>query len=380
MTNLSNHLKNTVPYEPLLFDALVSEENGITEQHVRILASLFKLGGYTTLNILVTLVKFAQPTVSLRVQELEDYGYLRKNPEIIPTPIVLVLNPDDLRNRLSQRSKSQQNAINFLLKIDDEGIDYLSVQDTFIKAFRVLYPNDHTLAELLASTYIHTNISREKLFDFLNNRKRRPNKTYEELLSSCKDIFHVIHRKHKKSDINLRPRLPLNILLGYRKYYLNMLNDHYLSQLHLLEQYMLKEFDSFIPHQYLKFLSEIKAKVGICLRHYSQIKVINNNILEKKFPESNILELIGNRKEITPKHEISVLTTEEIKIPKAHERPQFKIRKINTPMKRDYSTRDFIIFENRGCLIIPERSESQPYYYIGPRFTATMNSFFNSKW
>ncbi len=380
MSNLSKHLQTTVPYEPLLLDALKGEDNGITEQHARILASLFKLGGYTTLNVLVSLVKFAQPTVSLRVQELENYGYLRKNPEMIPTPLVLTLNTTDLKDHLDQKATTQRNAIDFLFKIHNEGIEYSSVHDTFVKAFRILYPHDLDFADLLAYTYLHLNISSIKLLKLLNAKKKFTSKNYEELLASGNDVFHIIHKKQKKSDINIRPRLPLDKLLQHRKYYLEMVSNHYSKQLEELSTFMLSEYDSFIPHQYLNFFSEIKAKVGMCLRHYSSVKLINNGILSKKFPENNLVQLIGERKEITTKHQLFILTTEDITISEPLGQNQYKIKKIEKPTRRDYSTRDFIIFEDRGCLIIPERSESHPYYYIGPRFIKTVNDYFDSRW
>ncbi len=380
MSQLSKHLKTTVPFEPLIMDALSIGNNGITEQHARILASLFKLGGYTTLNVLVSLVKFAQPTVSLRVQELEDYGYLRKNPEMIPTPLVMDITPNELRERLNWRSKTQSNAMEFLLKLHTEGIQYSTVQDTFIKAFRILFPHNQDLANLLAYTYIYPNLSREKIFELLKSEEEKPSKVYEELLTTRGDIFHVVHRKKKKSDINLRPRLPLTKLLEYHKFYLDTLNNHYHSQLEDLDEFMVREYDSFIPHQYLNFLSEIKAKIGMCLRHYSQIKVISNGILEKKFPDNKLLQIIAEREEITTNHTLSILTTEDINNLENLDKNQYRIKKIEVPRQRDFSTRDFIIFENRGCLIIPERFDSQPYYYIGPRFMSTMNQYFDSEW
>ena len=72
-------------------------EDNITEQHARILALLFNLGGYTTLNVLTNLIGIAQPTVSIRVDELVKMGYIRKNTELMPIALVLLLHLDDFR-------------------------------------------------------------------------------------------------------------------------------------------------------------------------------------------------------------------------------------------------------------------------------------------
>ncbi|MHA2295654.1 MAG: hypothetical protein ACXAEU_24765 [Candidatus Hodarchaeales archaeon] len=43
---------------------------------------MFKLGGFTTLNVLTEKLSIAQPTVSNRVSELEEMSYIRKNPSL----------------------------------------------------------------------------------------------------------------------------------------------------------------------------------------------------------------------------------------------------------------------------------------------------------
>ena len=75
MVYLASPLKDTAVYEPFFMD----HDNEINEQHARILALMFKLGGYTTLNVLTDHLAIAQPTVSVRVEELVEKGLIRKN-------------------------------------------------------------------------------------------------------------------------------------------------------------------------------------------------------------------------------------------------------------------------------------------------------------
>ncbi len=71
-------MKEISRFEPLFMDLL---EDDINEQHARILVMMFRLGGFTTLNLLTDFLPFlSQPTVSIRVAELVNKGYLRKNP------------------------------------------------------------------------------------------------------------------------------------------------------------------------------------------------------------------------------------------------------------------------------------------------------------
>ncbi|UCE14747.1 MAG: hypothetical protein JSV04_06095, partial [Candidatus Heimdallarchaeota archaeon] len=108
MVGLSSNIKDIIRFEPLLVDLL---EPKINEQHARILAMMFQLGGYTTLNVLTKKLLMAQPTVSNRVAELVEMGgFLRKNSELMPIALVLLLSVDDLELLLRNRIAAYQDA------------------------------------------------------------------------------------------------------------------------------------------------------------------------------------------------------------------------------------------------------------------------------
>ena len=112
MPELPSHIQEIIPIEAFLLDIY----QDLNEQHARVLAMILRLGGYTTLNLLTKLLGIAQSTVSVRVQELVDQGYLRKNHELMPNVLVLITSTDDLKQALDTLILTQQNATKFLEK------------------------------------------------------------------------------------------------------------------------------------------------------------------------------------------------------------------------------------------------------------------------
>ncbi|MHA2307102.1 MAG: hypothetical protein ACXACU_17115, partial [Candidatus Hodarchaeales archaeon] len=222
MIQLSKHLEDIVKYEPLLLDVLRREIKDINQQHARILAMMYKLGGYTTLNVLTEFVNLAQPTVSQKVQELVNEGFLRKNSEQMPIALVLLLDVSNLERKLDQIIRSQRNAIEFVKRISEKIKDMNSVIDTFIQALSTLYPDNIILAKMIVYAYATPSISRDKLFQqigFNNKDKMKAEKQYDEILTSNQEIFQITYQKHKKKDMFISPRLPLSKFVEHRKFY-----------------------------------------------------------------------------------------------------------------------------------------------------------------
>ncbi|MHA1944534.1 MAG: MarR family transcriptional regulator [Candidatus Hodarchaeales archaeon] len=387
MVSLLSPLKDTAAYEPFFMDIL---NNNIGEQHARILALMFKLGGYTTLNVLTDSLEIAQPTVSVRVEELVKLGLIRKNTELMPMVLVLNLRIEDLAITLERRVSSQLNAVEFLLKaarIDDK----TKIKDTFLHAIQVLFPNQQTLSDMVSLVYLNQVIARDDLY-----KKLKPNEKitkysymdYDSFILNHHDLFHVLFGKQRKNEMFIQPRLPLDLFAQNRLAYLKSLKLHYTSLVTSLQSFLSAEYSAITPYQLLKYPSDVKKKVDTCLKNYSTIRIIDNAIYQRKGGPS-ILELLTesayfgttNKKGVQKQeHQLFVLSHEKPSILKKLKSKQIQYQPIKDAINRDYIARDFIIFEHHGCLVVPSIPDTLPYYNIAPQFTETSLNVFESNW
>ncbi|PWI47169.1 hypothetical protein CEE45_13210 [Candidatus Heimdallarchaeota archaeon B3_Heim] len=387
MVDLSTSLKGTAGYEPFFMDILGNE---VSEQHARILALMFKLGGYTTLNVLNDNLAIAQPTVSVRVEELVQKGLIRKNTELMPMVLVLLLSIDLLEIRLNKRIGSQRIAVNFLLKAV-ELENKSKIKDTFFQAIQVLFPNQWTLSNMIAYVYIHQMLKRDELYKQLNPNEKISEysyKDYDSILLNLSDFFHILHGKQRKVEMYIQPRLPLDLFAKYRLAYLESLNTHYTNLLNSLQSLLSEEYNAITPHKLLKYPSDVKKKIDTCLKNYSTIRIIDNAIYQRKIGPS-ILELLTQSTEFgttkkkgirEQKHKLFILSHEKPSILEKLKSKQILYQPIEDVINRDYTARDFIIFEHHGCLVVPSIPNTLPYYNISPQFTKTSLNVFESNW
>lgn len=374
-----SELKEIARFEPLFLDLL---EDDLNEQHARILVMMFRLGGFTTLNLLTDFLPFfSQPTVSIRVAELVNKGYLRKNPELMPMALVLMLNIKSLESQLESRIEAQQNAVRFLvksLKITNK----LLINEMFIQAMHALFPKEETLAQLIAYQYLNSILPRDDLYRLVGFNGEDPEKKtseYDGTIFSRPEIFHVIYKKQKqKKEMLIRPHLPLDSFAKNRITYLESLYTYYKKLLSELGNFLTGEYDSIIPHQLLNFPSEIKLKLEICLKHYKTIRIINNSVYMDKEGTSGIISLVTNRQNFTPDHKVIVIANSDIPTPDNVDQSQFQFSLLKDDIARDYTSRDFILFEEHGCLVFPSHPNAIPYYNIAPRFTTNVLNIFQS--
>ncbi|MFW9996581.1 MAG: hypothetical protein ACFFD4_31340 [Candidatus Odinarchaeota archaeon] len=379
MVSLSNAIKEVSRFEPLLIDLLGEE---INEQHARVLAMMFKLGGYTTLNKLTKYMPFAQPTVSIRVAELVEKGFLRKNSELMPMVIVLLLTVDELELQLRNRFDKQRNAIEFLRRMS-EFRDKKLVKDTFIRAVNVLYEKETVLANMITNTYLNEIVVRNELYQQLENDLTEfttMKSEFESILASKNDVFHVIYQKQKKEETFIRPRLPLKMFANYRLSYLESLFSHYEELLGELANYMSNEYESIDPHQVLKYPSDIKQRINICLKYYSTAKIIDNSVYRGEEDNDGILRLITGSENFRSDHEVKILSSRINQALKSAHSQRIEYRSLTGQISKDFMTRDFIIFENHGCLVFPAKPKGVPYYIISPSFITAILNVFESNW
>ena len=168
MPELPSHIEEIIPIEAFLLDIY----QDLNEQHARVLAMLYRLGGYTTLNLITKLLGIAQSTVSVRVQELVDQGYLRKNPELMPNVLVVLTSLDDLKQALNALISTQQNAINFLKKTSLLSNKQL-VEEALFHAFDVIFPQSPKLAKLISGVYMKEIISRNELYNLVRKLEKK---------------------------------------------------------------------------------------------------------------------------------------------------------------------------------------------------------------
>jgi len=141
MNDILVDMKEILRFKPLFMDILGEKKYKVNEQHAIILAMMFKLRGYTNLDILTNLLSIAQPTVSIRVNELVKWGLVRKNMELLPKVLVLLLSIEDLRILEQNKLEKQKNAAHFIQRISKIH-SKKNVAETFIKAIQVLFPNE----------------------------------------------------------------------------------------------------------------------------------------------------------------------------------------------------------------------------------------------
>ena len=379
-----NEMSEITKFEPLFKDLLA---DGITEQHARILVMMFRLGGYTTLNLLTARIPFlSQPTVSLRVADLVEKSYIRKNPELMPRALVLTLNIKDLEIQLNRRIEAQQNAVRFLLKAMKIK-NTLEMKDLFIQALQAIYPTKRSLALLIAYQYLNQILPRDELYHqaLSSEASKKKNKVdkekkkleYDNIITSHPEIFHIVYKKqNQKKAMLIQPRIPLDSFVKNRITYLESLYSYYKKLLSELSNFLTSEYESIIPHQLLNYPSEIKFKIEVCLKHYKTIRIINNSVYVDKEEKSGIVSLVTDRQNFTPDHKIILLAKTDSQIPKNLNRSQFKLFPLKTDIPRDYTSRDFILFEEHGCLVFPSQPNAVPYYNIAPRFTINILNIF----
>ena len=393
MVSVSSSLKDTAVYEPFFVDILSNE---ISEQHARILVLMFKLGGYTTLKVLTDHLAIAQPTVSVRVEELVKEGLIRKNTELMPMVLVLSLTIEELAVELENRISSQRNAVTFLLKASE--IENKSkISDTFFQAIQVLFPNQQKLPTTIAHVYLNEILTRDELY-----RKYAPKskiseylyRDFDSFISNHSEIFHVLHekqrnqKKQRKKEMYIQARLPLDLFAKNRLTYLESLNTRYTSLLKLLQSFLSEEYDAILPHQLLKYPSDVKKKIDTCLKNYSTIRIIDNSIYQRKMG-SSISELLvqsplfgsTDKKGVEKEgHKLFILSHGKPSVIKNNKSKKIQYQTIKDTINRDYTTRDFIIFDHHGCLVVSSIPNTLPYYNIAPQFTKTSLNAFESNW
>ena len=370
-------MREITRFEPLFIDLL---PDGITEQHARILVMMFRLGGFTTLNLLTDFLPFfSQPTVSIRVAELVDKGYLRKNPELMPMALVLMLDTKNLEFQLRSRMEAQQNAVRFLLKtlkIKTKS----TLKELFIQALQALFPKEEPLAKLIAYLYLHQILARDDLYrlvGFNGEDSKKKSLVYDDIITSHPNLFHIIYKKQKqKKEMFIQPRLPLNSFAKNRITYLESLYSYYMKLLSELGNFLTGEYEAIIPHQLLNFPSEIKFKIEVCLKHYKTIRIIDNSIYVDKEGMDGVLRLITDRQNFSPDHKVFLLANTDIQIPENVNQSQIELYPLKTDIPHDFKSRDFILFEEHGCLVFPSQSNAIPYYNIAPRFTGNILEIF----
>lgn len=179
MIHLPPEVKPISKFEPFLLDILGVE---ISDQHARILAMMFKSGGFLDLKRLTDLLGIAQPTVSDRVSELVHKGFLRKNSELMPNILVLLLGIDDLQEKISQRIDKLRHATSFLSSVSQLQNKEL-VKDTLLRALNVFHPSLELwdpLPYLVLHTYLNPFQSRNQLYQLVVSQISEPKKILRE--------------------------------------------------------------------------------------------------------------------------------------------------------------------------------------------------------
>ena len=193
----------------------------------------------------------------------------------------------------------------------------------------------------------------------------------------------MIYQKQKKAETYIRSLLPLNLLIENRSKFLESLYTHYNELLGDLTLFVSSEYDPIDPHQFLQYPSEIGQRINTCLKNYLSIKIIDNSVYGNSSGDNGILKLITSSDHYSSDHRVQISYNEKIQTPtslSSSSSSQIEFSTHTNDIGRDYSTRDFIIFDNHGCIVFPAKKKGSPYYIISPRFIKTILSIFKSNW
>ena len=373
-------LKELAKFEPLLISLL---EPKISEQEARILALLFKNGGYFTLNAISGLLDIAQPTVSIRVSELTAKGFVKKNEELMPIVLVLQIDNQTLLRSLNEKKNVLSNSISFLKKSENI-IDQKRLVPYLEKAFKALFPLNKLTGRMLAHLYNNGIMSRNELYSKLYPRDKLTKNIeskLDQLLLYQNEYIQPLYKKYQKNETYFFPRLPLNQLLVARSSYLNELYQYYNKLIQELANYLKQDYDSFLPIQILQFPSDLRQRIDICLKKYNTIKIFYNNAFPLHYKKNgSLLDLIINSPEFKDYHKIKILRGNETRLEVPSKKVKVDERKLDMQVEEDFKKRDFVLFENHGCIVIPPRATNYPYYNISPRFIKKISSIFDYHW
>ena len=386
------NLEPIFKFEPMLHYLL--DDSQLVDLEIRILTIMFRSGGYITLNHLTEQLDLPPPPVSIAVASLAKKKYLRKNRELMPIALVLLVSIRDLKTRLDQLRSKQQYATEFLLQLTDLS-DVISLKSMAIRAFATLFPDEQEpkFAVMLFELYTHDYLDKETLYQTLTNsttknKSKNKNKIssakvenkYEELLLKYPKLIQIIYKKYRRKDTYLRAQIPISSLAHIRGSYLRHLNTLYQDMIEELEKFMYRPFEAIISHQVLQFHSDIKTRIDTCLKQYHDIQMIYNGIYRKKTKKSDIIELLTSSNILNKHHRIRILSRRKKTIRTLIKPEQINQKLYSNELDLDFQNRDIILFEQHGCVVIPVQDRAMPYYSISPQLIKTVTNSFEMQW
>ncbi|MHA1990408.1 MAG: helix-turn-helix transcriptional regulator [Candidatus Hodarchaeales archaeon] len=379
MVVIEEELKEISKFEPLLMQLL---EPRINEQEARILSLIFRNGGYIPLNSISQRIGIAQPTVSNRVKDLTNKGFLRKNEELMPIVLVLLINCDKLKEYLESKKLSLKNAVLFLEK-SKELVKDLKIQEMTERALNHLFPEDNIMSKIILEISKNKIISRDVLYSNIFVGEKIDQKTKEKvdlLIQNNNDFIQTVYKKFQKKEMFFCMKIPIGSIIEIRTLHLNKTYNYYFALLDELKDFMKQDYDSLLPIQLLQFPSDLKLRIDICLKKYQNISVLLNSINRKIGKDSNILDFLTESKEFNKDHSIKILSSKKTELKSNLKTTQIKFKELTSKLSRDYSVRDIILFDNHGCIVIPPSNQSFPYYNISPRFIKSVTNIFKENW
>ncbi|MHA1227020.1 MAG: hypothetical protein ACTSR2_13195 [Candidatus Hodarchaeales archaeon] len=389
---MTSEMMEIIKYEGILNDILSLED----KEKARLLLHVILQGGFITKDTFYEKISMSRPTLIKKVASLIKKGYLRQNEEFNPIRITLLVNYEELSQKIAKVEQQIVFARDFLVKM--EGIKSRDLlNERFKSAVRVLLGNVHKkelLIEVLsilyvrqASEYIGINELNDKIK--LLPGEIRPD-VFMNILNCNSDLFYVFshkvqvdsdkHQKLKKKYF-IKPKYRLSklakLLFIKRKFELR----NYKEELgELFSTFKPLNYDLF-PHQLLTYSSNIKQRINSCLKFYSRIDIIFNRIYEQSF--DNFIKLIVKNNNFSKHHRIRVLSDQELSL-KSNLHLQVTCKLRHKSISKDYKERDIILFSREdeqpyGAIIFPQEPLS-PYYLITPHALDEIYTQFKQEW
>ncbi|MHA1973175.1 MAG: hypothetical protein ACTSW1_09290 [Candidatus Hodarchaeales archaeon] len=377
-----------VRFERLLNDILALN-NG---EEAKLLLHVILQGGFTTKDTFYSKFNISRPTLIKKISTLIEKGYLRQNEEFNPIRITLLVDYEELLEKILEQEQKIRFARDFLIKmsvIKSRGL----LAEKFKSAIKVLLGNVHKrelLIEVLSLLYIQRNLDSIEVTE-LNGRINSVIgeirlDVFMTILNCNSELFRVFsqkvgvevnkRRKFKKTyfvttKYNLEKLA--KILFLKRKFELR----NYTEELEeLFSTFKPLSYDYF-PHQLLPYVSNIKQRVNSCLKFYSQLYIIYNGIYDQSF--DSFIKLIIKNDNFSKHHRLKLLSSQQL----SYSHLQLSSRIYDKSVGKDYKERDIILFcsedQPYGALIFPKKPLT-PYYLITPHAINEIYTQFRAQW
>ncbi len=344
----------------LRFTDLIQEAYNLKYLEALVISALFVRGGYVTMRFLEENLGVTGVSLSAVISNLlkKKPPLIRKNEERSPVPLVLLVSVKELQERIlkqqEERKQLQKEYLSFLSHIAS-AYNRTKVKSTIYEAFMELFHEDRELGAILAGLNIQDRrlIEKKSLYMEVTEYIKMSLTRFNTIISVRSDLIQT-HSLYRRSF--LQSKYTLQELVAIIKQQLAIYDRRKKRLLEELNTYSTITYEDIIPYFYispskgkysssLSVAQELNRRLKLHLTHYTDIKVIWNNVYKG---ETKVLRVLA--KHMKTSHTMTIVTP----IPEAL--PPFIFDKNNIHVYRlnkekvppDYLSYDIILFGKEG--------------------------------